>query len=275
MPEQQWKCRYAPSLGPLEDTPENIWGTEEYEFDIDDPTVFFGLYGFPDFYSLWRHKGKRAILWTGSDIRHFVDGYWLEEGGSSRLNPQGLADWINKYCESWVENEIEYQALKKWGIESKICPSFLGKIENYEISFKPGNKLYTSVSGDEFKLYGWDKINDLAEKNPDIEFHLYGTSHWFTTLSNVTVHGRVSKEEMNSEIKDMQGALRLTEFDGFSEIIAKSVLWGQWPVSLIEYQYMLKLSEIRNILDKNHPNIEGRDYYQNILNRYPWNQKLQ
>ena len=89
-------------------------------------------------------------------------------------------------------------------------------------------------------------------------------------MPNVIVRGRVDKEVMNAEIKHMQGALRLNEHDGFSEIIAKSVLWGQWPVSAIEYPYMLKPENISRILDKKKPNIEGREYYLNKLNNYPW-----
>ena len=55
------------------------------------------------------------------------------------------------------------------------------------------------------------------------------------------MHGRVAQEVMNEEIKEMQGALRLTEMDGFSEILAKSILWGQWPVSLIKYSHILNI----------------------------------
>jgi hypothetical protein len=78
---------------------------------------------------------------------------------------------------------------------------------------------------------------------------------------------------MNEEIRVMPGALRLTAFDGFSEILAKSVLMGQWPVSLIEYPHMLSLDDLGSITSKRSPNTEGRDYYVKTLNKYPWNQK--
>ena len=176
----KWACRYAPSLGALEDTPENIWGTESEftEIAFNDPVVFFGLYGLPDFYKLWRHEGRKAILWCGTDILHFRDGYWLEDGGSIKIRPKPLSTWINKHCESYVENEVEYAALKELGIESIVVPSFLGKVADYEISYVYSKtpKLYTSVSGDDFKRYGWGKIPVLAKANPNIEFHLYGNT---------------------------------------------------------------------------------------------------
>lgn len=272
-------CRWAPSLGKLEDTAENIWGTPEYEGDLDSDCVFFGLYGFPDFYALWRHKGKKWILWTGSDIRHFKEGYWLDDNESgARIFPIPLADWINRNCESWVENQVEYDALKKLGIESQICPSFLGDTAkfqlNYQWSEKP--KVYISVSSDNFGLYGWDKISDIANKNPEIEIHCYGNvnnPNIPAIYHNVIIHGRIPKEQMNKEIKNMQGALRLTNFEGFSEIIAKSILMGQYPISLIPYPHMLSVDEIGTLKDKKEPNIIGRSYYLQTLNRFPWNNK--
>jgi len=270
--------RWSPTLGALEDTAENVWGTTEYEGDRDEPTVFVGLYGLPDFYALWRHRGKKWIFWCGSDITHFINGYWLEEGGAIKVDPKPLAEWINKNCESWVENLVEYKALKGIGIESKICPSFLGDVNNFPSSYQWSDrpKLYTSVSGDDFELYGWNKISNLANQNENMEFHLYGNKknpNIPTIYHNVIVHGRVPKEQMNEEIKNMQGALRLVKFDGFSEIVAKSVLMGQWPVSLIPYPFMFPVEQIGLLKNQKYPNTEGRNHYLKTLNCFPWNLK--
>lgn len=264
------QCKVAPSLGALEGHPNDVWGTVDYT-NQDDPTVFFGLYGLPDFYTLWRHRGKKWILWAGSDIRHFADGYWLDDEGKIKVAPWPLADWIGENCESWVENEVERDALLTFGIKSQVCPSFMGNIDDYEVSYQPNGKYYASVSGDNFKLYGWDKIDQLASKHPKLSFHLYGnTLHWPVKHKNIHVHGRVPKEQMNEEIKQMQGGLRLVEFDGFSEVLAKSVLWGQWPVSLIKYPYIgEKVLRHAPLF----PNTDGRDYYRKTLNQFPWNVK--
>lgn len=282
-----WQCRWSPTLGDLEDTHQNVWGTREYadnEIDREKPAVFMGLYSFADFYALWRHKGKKAILWCGSDITRFIDGYWLDDKGVIKLNAKTLAWWIDANCESYCENHIEESALYSVGIVAKVVPSFLGNVKDYEISFKQGNNVYTSVSGDNFKLYGWNKIFGdeehigLAEEHRDINFHLYGNTSnpWKNRIgdfSNVFLHGRVPKEKMNKEIKKMQGALRLTEFDGFSEIIAKSLLWGQHPVSVISYPYTLRPGQLSWIKDAHHPNIAGREWLLKNVNKYPWNQK--
>lgn len=273
------QIRIAPSLGALEGHPNDIWGTTDYGGPNAEPVVFFGLYGLKDFFALWAHKGKRHVLWAGSDIRHFAHGYWLDEEGRIRIGPEQLAPWLNQYCTHWVENQVEALALSKYGIEANVVPSFLGYVEDFPLSFKDTGKvrLYTSVSGNDFKLYGWDKIPALAKQNPDIEFHCYGNTveppFQLAYRTNIILHGRVPKEQMNEEIKSMTGALRLTEFDGFSEILAKSILMGQWPVSLIPYPHMLQPHEIKTLKVKHAPNLEGRDYYLSVFNKYPWNLK--
>ena len=274
MTGQKWQCRIAPSLGGgFAGNPYDCWGVKEYK-DENAPTVFMGLYSLKDFMVLNNHKGRRAVFFCGSDIRHLRDGYWLDDKGEIRIPPTPIARWINDNCESWCENDIEQSALRSLGIESKICPSFLGDVNKFYASFKPGNKAYSSVSGDDFKLYGWDRIEEIAAQNPDLEIHLFGNiKEWKTDNSNVKVHGRVSQERFDKETREMQGALRLVEFEGFSEIVAKSLLWGQYPVSAIKYPHTLNISEIRDILGKKQPNLEGRKWVLDNVNKFPWNTK--
>ena len=276
MQKQITHCRLAPSLGEgFAGTPENAWGTLPYnpEMDIDKPCVFFGLYGLPDFYALWRHKGKKYILWCGSDIRHFIAGYHLEETGRIKLPSHQIARWINEKCDSFVENQVEYEALKKLGIHSTIVPSFLGNVDEYQVNYKWDEKpmVYTSVSGDDFELYGWDMIPALAKANPNIDFFLYGNTKEFkSTAHNICIKGRVPQKEMDEETRGMQGALRLTKFEGFSEIIAKSFLWGQWPISLIQYPHTIQPKDIGTLFAKKEPNKKGREWLLKNVNRFPW-----
>lgn len=279
-----WKCRTAPSLGALEGTEENAWGTPPYnpEKDLYEPTVFFGLYGFPDFFSVWRHKGQKAVLWAGSDIKHFVNGYWLDKEGDIRVNPKDLAIWLNWHCDNYVENEVEQVALREAGIESKLVPSFLGKIEDYEVEYRHSErpKVYVSSGNDRQIEYGFGIIEEIADRC-EVDFYLYGAD-WSSSHKNVIVRGRIPKEEMNEEIKCMQSGLRLNEFDGFSEITAKSILWGQYPISRIPNIHIDSFTTknelidlLNNLKNKTEPNLKVREYYQGTLNKYPWVSKQQ
>lgn len=257
----KWRCRIAPSLGALEGTPAEVWGTLPYG-DKYDPTVFFGLYGLPDFYTLWGHRGKKYILWAGSDIRHLIGGYWLDDSEwGAKLPPEPIANWISRNCESWVENKVEAEALRKLGIESKVCPSFMGDVNNFPVSEKRIEKrYYSSVSSNDFELYGWAKINKIAEQNPDIGYHLYGNTVEWKAPKNVIVHGKVPKEIMNGEIKSMTGAIRLVDFDGCSELVVKAVLMGQEVISAIDYPFLHAKNPREELLK--------------TLNKFPWNTKI-
>lgn len=276
------KYRWAPSLGGgFSGTAKTAWGIDEWDGKEECPVVFCGLYGLADFYALWRHKSKKYIWWCGSDVTHFVNGYWLDDNGDIRIDPTPLAQWIDKNCESWCENDVEKKALAEVGITAQVCPSFLGNVDDYDIEFVTNERpeVYMSVSSNNFQLYGWDILEEIADKC-DVDFHLYGnTEPWNTKHSNVFVHGRVPLEQMNAEIKKMQCGLRLcVEMDGFSEVTAKSVLWGQYPIVAESYGYPHLLS-FRNTNDLVHklnrlryltkPN-PARDIYKILVNSYPW-----
>ncbi len=268
----QWQCKWSPTLGKLESTHQKVWRTKKYT-DNTIPTVFMGCYSFNDFIAIWEHKGRKAILWCGSDIPRLINGYWLDEFGQQRVCAREIIEWLAKNCENYVENKVEAEELKSVGIKAKIVPSFLGDVNKFKINFIPGNKVYMSISGNDYGLYGWDLLPELAQNNSQIEFHLYGNTGKPLKGKNIFDHGRVPKNQMNREIRNMQGALRLTQFDGFSEIIAKSVLMGQHPISPFIY-YPHTLKDVADILKKKKPNLKGRDYYRKILNRFPWNSKI-
>lgn len=282
--KNQWVCRWAPSLGRLEESSDIIWGTSLYDekTDQEKSCVFFGLYGLPDFYSLWRHKGRKVIFFAGTDITHFQNGYWLDKVGNIRMDNTSLATWINENCESWCENEVERAALELVGIQARVNPSFLGNVNNFQLSYTQAQRpqVYSSVSGNNFSMYGWDIIERIAG-DCEVDFHLYGnTIPWASQHSNVFVHGKVSKETMNEETRNMQGALRLCMPDGFSEILAKSILWAQWPIAWEAFKYphiqgangISELVRLINALKfKSKPNLEGREYYLKTFNNFPWN----
>mgnify|MGYP001601776210 CR=1 FL=1 len=286
--QEKIRCRISPTLGGgFDGTPSEVWGTIEYNpaTDQDKPCVFFGMYGNPDFYTLWRHKGKKWILWCGTDVTHFCNGYWLDYKGEIRLDPRSLAQWINKNCESWCENEVEQRALKAHGIDSQVCPSFLGNVKKYPITYKQSDmpKVYISVSGDNFEQYGWPLIEKIADKTPRVSYYLYGNkSEWKTKHKNVIIRGRISPEVMNEEIKLMQAGLRFTkEMDGASEIMVKSGLWGQWPIVYRAYSYPFVSSfahedELIHLLTslryRESPNTKFRDWLLTNLNKYPFNE---
>lgn len=124
--------------------------------------------------------------------------------------------------------------------------------------------------------YGFGLATRLAEKLPEFTFHLYGAGYR-GKVGNIIIHGQVPEKDFNEEIKNYHCGLRPNSHDGFSEITAKSILLGQYPISFIPYkniwnyttedELVRKLQEIKQI---SKPNLDGRKYWIKELNKFPW-----
>lgn len=278
-------CRWAPSLGELEETAEYIWSTLPYEYFYAStkPTVFFGLYDLRDYIALRRHKGKKWILWCGSDLMNLKNKFLFNDGKLKWLSKKFLwfhATVLNevKKAENWVENETEAEVLRAMDITPFICPSFLGKVNNFRVTYKSSQnpRVYVSSSIGHQKDYGFEIVDRIAPKVPHMAFYLYGDT-WRPKSLNVVCRGRVSKQTMNEEIKSMQAGLRFHEFEGCSEILVKSVLYGQYPIVKVKHPYIDSFNNenelidlLKKLPDKKEPNYKVREWYIANLNRYPW-----
>jgi len=279
-------CRTSPSLGGgFAGEPADVWNTVDYGWEhLRNRTVFWGMYALRDYLALWLHRGPAWILWAGGDIQNLKSGFVLNDGKLKYISKVIGNKWVYKIlnkAEHYVENDVEAKDLKSLGIDAKVVPSFMGNIDDYQIEYKASTRahVWASVSGGRYEEYGWYAINDIAYLVPEVTFHLYG-GEIRTDNSNVICHGRVPKEQMNQEVKYMQGACRLNEHDGFSEVLAKSSLWGQHPISRISYPFIDSYSSTKELLalfkglkDKPKPNIEGAVYYRVHLNNFIWRTK--
>lgn len=256
-----WQCRTSPTLGGgFAGTPNSAWGTVDYTNPLE-PAVFFGVYGFPDLYAVRQHRGQKAVFWAGTDCTHLVNGYWLDKHGKYRLDPKVIGAFLNKECEHWCENDLERKELASVGIKAKVCPSYLGDVKSIEPTYKPSPspKAYVSVSGDDFKAYGWDRLDALAKRMPHVTFYCYGNEKPYKfKRPNIYVRGRVSKQVMTDETELMQIAVRLNVHDGCSELVVEAGLRQQDIISVIDYPF-LKMNRG-----------DARRWLLNNLNQFPW-----
>jgi hypothetical protein len=285
----RWACRVAPSLGALEAIHQEAWGTKDYDYSTEahTHTVFFGLYDLRDYIALARHRGTKAVLWAGSDLNNLKHGFVFNDG-KLKLLSKLFCGWFHKLivqvlkgADHYVENIDEFLKLKEsTGIKAKIVPSFLGKLEDWPLCYKPNKRpqVYISVSGDRWVEYGAEFIASISDQVPEVDFHIYGhRPSVYLGAPNFYTHGRVPKEQFNAEIKKMQCGLRLNESDGFSEITAKSVLMGQWPISRLFNKGIHQFEDTKQLIsllkalkNRKKPNIKGRNYYLKAINAYPW-----
>ena len=266
------KVKYycSPSVVNFREKLESVWKLREWSGIVDEPkqeVVFFGLYIKPDYDAYWMHEGKKHVFWCGSDITNLLGN--IEFQRRVRLFPD-----TKHYC----ENEVEQKELESVGIKAEIVQSFLDDIKKFPVSFKPTDKPHVFMSGHPNREdeYGFSLAVRLAEKLPDFTFHLYGAGNR-GKLNNIIFHGKVPEKDFNEEIKNYHCGLRPNSHDGFSEITAKSVLLGQYPISFIPYKNIWTYAEeeelvrkLEQIKEMKEPNKKARDYWIKNINKFPF-----
>ena len=108
----------------------------------------------------------------------------------------------------------------KW---AEIKHNFFGDVNDYPVSFKPSlnPRVFIHCPKGREAEYGLDIIKRIKHKVPEVQF--------------IVFKGNTPEEKYNEIIKNCQAGLRLNEADGFSEVLAKSLLLGQYPISTIYY----------------------------------------
>ena len=277
------KIRVSLSVIGFKQRAMDTWGLEEYTNWENPDVLFFGLYTKQDYDAFLRHKGKKRVFWCGSDIQNLLSNY--ESRRILKLFPE-----TEHYC----ENEVEAEELKRVGIEPKIVPSFLDNVNNYPVSYRHSKTPHIFLCGHDKREeeYGIDIVKRIADRVPETTFHIYGidkSSTYFETSKknelvdldiehpNIWYHGKVPEGQFNYEIMNYHCGLRPNEHDGFSEVIAKSLFLGQYPISRIPYEKIWSYKtddELIALIEKlkytTNPNYEARSYYQKTINQFPW-----
>lgn len=230
--------------------------------DWNKPVIFFGLYHFLDYLKFIFARGPKIAWWCGGDIINLA---------KSNIPWNRILRFFKArhFCESIVEVPILERLLKtKVGLK----PIFLSDPKSFQISFYSSRKphVFMNAHPGREKEYGVHIVEEISLQVPEVTFHIYGISS--KSHDNVMYHGKVSEAQFNEEIKNYQASIRLNLIDGFSEVIAKSVLMGQYPISRIKYPYIDYAEDAQDLIDllkklkyKKEPNYIAQHYWYNEL----------
>jgi hypothetical protein len=263
------KLRISASVINFKDRALKTWKMEEWKGLKDGDVIFFGLYNDRDFAVFDLFKGNKSVFWCGTDIMLALRDY--ERRRVLKNNP----------CKHYCENELEASELRSLGLDPIIVPSFLDEVENYPVIFTPSKEPHIFLSGHDNREeeYGVGIVERIASKVPFATFHIYGVNKDSTCFTgnnpNVVYHGRVPEAQFNEEIKKYHCGLRTNIHDGFSEITAKNLLYGGYPITKIPYEGIWTynteaelVSLIEKLRDVEVPNIEVRNLYLNKINKF-------
>ncbi len=282
-----YTLRVSGSIEPFRQKALDTWGIQERDrvADIRTHSVFFGMYHIGDYASFVRHRGKRSVLWAGSDINNLTRGYAFSDGDDlwlSKMLSFVPWQWIFKIfkADHYCENQTEQSALLGKGIIATVIPSFLEDVSKFEVTYKHSDNPQVYISAREGRAdeYGHATIERIASKTPGVTFHFYGIKR--DSHDNIIYHGLVPPEQFNKDIKGYQACIRANKFDGFSELVAKAFLQGQYVISRIPYLYAWQYHDdyalitlLNALKEAKKPNIEAREYWSKKFNNYPWNSR--
>ncbi len=250
-------CRISSSIENFREKILDRFELPEWSWtSINQRVIFFGMYHIGDYIRLLIHRGPKTVFWCGSDI----------------LNLQNSKIWskiITKIKTAHLcENDIERLTLVNYNILATILPMCFDDIKintHYRHSKTP--HVYLCIQPGYEKEYGLNIILKIAPILSEITFHIYG-SMTKGVNENIIYHGKVSNEQFTEEIKQYQAGLRLNKFDGFSEVLAKSALMGQYPISMIKYPFIIYsendedlIVALKNLRFNKKPNLTSREYW--------------
>jgi hypothetical protein len=234
------------------------YGTEEWRWVHScDRTIFFGMYHPGDYARYLWQRGPKTVAWMGSDIRQ-LPGLWAN---------------LLRRAEHICENEVEQAALEQKGIKAKVRYIFSEAVSDFPNFFTPSKRphVWSCIRPGRELEYGLGLIKAAAAIVSEVTFHVYGIER--QNEKNVIYHGKVPNKLLNTDIRRYHCGLRLNRFDGFSEVTAKSILLGQYPITMIKYPRIdcarspdELLLLLRALKDKDQPN-PARVWWRNELNR--------
>lgn len=262
------RIRISSSIANFEDKLRKRYADyEDFKWFAKDPTLFFGCYHIGDYLRILFHRGTKTLFWCGSDLLS--------------VTPIKARMLKRQKILHYVENDVEWLLLRKHGIPSLVQPMFFGDANRYPASYIQADypHVFLSAHPGRGAEYGVSRVIRIAPKVPDVTFHIYmnGSIREYKRQlrfpKNVILHPKVSEEQFDEEIRKYQAGLRLNSFDGFGEVIAKSVLLGQYPISTIPYEGVDTVLSDWELIEKlkdlskrrePHPN---RDYWFRLLNK--------
>jgi hypothetical protein len=122
-----------------------------------------------------------------------------------------------------------------------------------------------------WEFYNGDMILKLAEKLPDIDFHLLAAEGKSVNLSNVYTYGFV--EDINSFYKNNSSLLRITTHDGLPKMVIEALSYGRqiiWNYPFPNCINIKTFEECEKVLNNLKvdcsANINGKDYVDNTFN---------
>ncbi len=232
-----------------------------YEFDL------FHLISPPIRVIRKLNKYKKPVLfhWIGTDVYRFIN----ESSIKRRLKKFFIE---SENVKNLVVSENLKEELNLFNISSAILPltklNFIDEIPPLPEKFS----VLTYIPEKRWDFYNGDLILELAEKMPDIEFHLLAADKKRSGPPNVFIYGFI--EDVIPFYKKCSALIRVTLHDGLPKMVLETLSYGRyvlWSESFPHCTKVNNLDECISALNKlkmnSSPNTVGKKFVEENFNQ--------
>jgi hypothetical protein len=213
-------------------------------------------------------KGKPVILnWAGSDVLNAIEAY-----KSNNYNERFHKECVHHAVAPWLAEE-----LKEINIDAKYLPYLGFDSEKTQDAKSEENgtrlKVITYINEQNPSFYGLEKVQQIAQECPDIEFGIVGMQSEENSLSNVKFYGWV--DDLRTLMNEYDVIIRQTEHDGLSNFILDGLSLGKTVIYNKAFPHctfadnipdcVRELTQL-NVADLKN-NIKGIDFINNEFNK--------
>lgn len=161
-------------------------------------------------------KKKLILQWMGTDALLAMER--MKDNSILRK----YIDYAENHVDSpWLEKEVRSLNIKTKQVPFKYVNP-VNLIEKYD-----DVSVITYIAGPRAQFYGFERIQKMATKFPEISFHIYGMDRpEEEQRENLIFYGWTTAEEFNEGLRKSAIFVRLTEHDGFSISILEALANG-------------------------------------------------
>jgi len=196
--------------------------------------LWFGVYSEEELNTLIASEKNFAMHWCGSDVLYVIN--------DPRASELAKKTNIRFTCET----EDARQELASVGIMAEFAPMFSERFEDYP--FTDNEKVFdvcVYCHPNKF-LYNRQLMIDVAEAMPELKFCFFGDR--FEAPDNVLCDGWVEQDTVKDILSSSRVYLRVTEHDGYPDLVIKSCLLGTQVVSNWDFMGCMVTNK-NNIID--------------------------
>ncbi len=199
---------------------------------VKEVDIVYRVYGSPLLekrFLLSKLLKKRTLThWIGSDV--------LEE----QKNCNRIAVKINRKTTdiNLSGSSLLKDELRELGIDSHevpIIPSIL--FSNTSLMPDKHSVLVYVPEGRE-SFYGMNHVKELANRHPEVKFHIVANSNDSLFMDNVIFHGMLSLSEMNDIYDETSILFRFPEHDGLSMMLLEALAKGKHVIYPYNFPYV-------------------------------------